>query len=121
ISLMAIPMGVPHTRPTGMSAHATSPDLIPDATNWLGTVEVPGHATGVLEYRLGQAGRRALGFAAHVPHYLTRTEYPETARTLIQAAADASGLLLPTSGLDEAATKVQTQLAQQIAEHGEVA
>ncbi len=121
ISLMAIPMGVPHTRPTGMSAHATSPELIPDATNWLGTIEVPGHATGLLEYRLGQAGRSALGFAAHVPHYLTRTEYPETARTLIQAAADASGLLLPTSGLDEAAAKVQDQLAQQIAEHGDVA
>lgn len=121
ISLMAIPMGVPHTRPTGMSAHATSPELIPDATDWIGTVEVPGHATGLLEYRLGQAGRPALGFAAHVPHYLTRTEYPEAARTLIQAAADASGLLLPTSGLDESAATVQTQLNEQMTEHGEVA
>ncbi|HET8591908.1 MAG TPA: PAC2 family protein [Nakamurella sp.] len=121
ISLMAIPMGVPHTRPTGMSAHATDPGLIPDATNWIGTVQVPGHATGLLEYRFGEAGRAALGFAAHVPHYLARTEYPETARTLIQAAADASGLLLPTSGLDEAAAGVQAQLAEQIAEHGEVA
>lgn len=121
ITLAAIPMGVPHTRPTGMSAHATSPELIPDATNWIGTVEVPGHATGLLEYRLGEAGHPALGFAAHVPHYLTRTEYPETARTLIQAAADASGLLLPTSGLDESAAKVQQQLAEQIAEHSEVA
>jgi hypothetical protein len=121
ISLMAIPMGVPHTRPTGMSAHATSPDLIPDATNWIGTVQVPGHATGLLEYRLGEQGLPALGFAAHVPHYLTRSEYPETARTLIQAAADASGLLLPTSGLDESAAAVQAQLGEQIAEHGEVA
>lgn len=121
ITLSAIPMGVPHTRPTGMSAHATTPELIPDATNWIGTVQVPGHATGLLEYRLGEAGRPALGFAAHVPHYLTRTEYPETARTLIQAAADASGLLLPTAGLDDAATKVQTQLAQQMAEHSDVA
>ncbi len=121
ISLMAIPMGVPHTRPTGMSTHATKPELIPDATNWIGTVEVPGHATGLLEYRLGEAGRAALGFAAHVPHYLTRTEYPETARTLIQAAADASGLLLPTSGLDESAAAVQAQLTEQMTEHSEVA
>ncbi len=121
ITLAAIPMGVPHTRPTGMSAHATSPELIPDATNWIGTVQVPGHATGLLEFRLGESGKAALGFAAHVPHYLTRTEYPETARTLIQAAADASGLLLPTSGLDESAAKVQKQLAEQIAEHSEVA
>jgi hypothetical protein len=121
LTLMAIPMGVPHTRPTGMSTHATRPELVADTQSWIGTIEVPGHATGVLEFRFGQAGRAAMGFAAHVPHYLARSEYPETARTLIQAAADASGLLLPTSGLDEAAATVQTQLAEQIAEHGEVA
>ena len=121
VTLMAIPMGVPHTRPTGMSVHATRPDLVADAQSWIGTIEVPGHATGLLEYRFGQSGRAAMGFAAHVPHYLARSEYPETARTLIQAAADASGLLLPTSGLDEAAAAVQSQLAEQIAEHGEVA
>jgi hypothetical protein len=121
VTLMAIPMGVPHTRPTGMSVHATRAELLTDTQSWIGTIEVPGHATGLLEYRFGQAGRAAMGFAAHVPHYLARSEYPETARTLIQAAADATGLLLPTSGLDEAAAAVQAQLAQQIAEHGEVA
>lgn len=121
VTMMAIPMGVPHTRPTGMSAHATRPDLLADQASWIGTVEVPGHATGLVEYRFGQAGRAAMGFAAHVPHYLARSEYPETARTLIQATADATGLLLPTSGLDEAAATVQAQLAEQIAEHGEVA
>lgn len=121
ISMTAIPMGVPHTRPTGMSAHATDPDLLADATNWIGTVEVPGHLAGVLEYRLGQAGRKAMGFAAHVPHYLARNDYPETARTLIQAVADASGLLLPTSGLDEPAAEVAAQIAKQMAEHGEIA
>ena len=121
VSLMAIPMGVPHTRPTGMSSHATKPALVADSPSWIGTVEVPGHAVGLLEYRFGQAGRSAMGFAAHVPHYLARSEYPETARTLIQATADASGLLLPTAGLDAAAAKVQTQLAEQVAEHGEVA
>jgi hypothetical protein len=68
ITLAAIPMGVPHTRPTGMSAHASSPELIPDATNWIGTVQVPGHATGLLEFRLGESGKAARGFAAHVPH-----------------------------------------------------
>lgn len=121
VALMAIPMGVPHTRPTGMTAHATRPELVADTPSWLGTLEVPGHAAGLLEYRLGQAGRDAVGFAAHVPHYLARSEYPESARTLIQTAADASGLLLPTSGLDEAAAAVRTHLAEQMAEHGEIA
>lgn len=123
VGLMAIPMGVPHTRPTGMSSHATRPELLATTgtQDWIGTIQVPGHATGVLEYRFGQAGRDAIGFAAHVPHYIARSEYPETARTLIQALADSSGLLLPTSGLDEAAAKVATQLASQLEENPEVA
>lgn len=121
VGLMAIPMGVPHTRPTGMSSHATRPGLLPEQEDWIGTIQVPGHATGLLEFRFGQAGRDAIGFAAHVPHYIARSEYPETARTLVQALANATGLLLPTSGLEEAAKAMQAQLAEQVAESGEVA
>jgi hypothetical protein len=121
VGLMAIPMGVPHTRPTGMSTHATRPELVDGTQDWIGTIQVPGHATGLLEYRFGQAGRDAIGFAAHVPHYVARSDYPETARTLIQATADATGLLLPTAGLDAAAAAVQAQLATQLAENAEVA
>ncbi len=121
VGLMAIPMGVPHTRPTGMSSHATRPGLLPVQDDLFGTIQVPGHAVGLLEYRFGRAGRDAIGFAAHVPHYIARSDYPETARTLIQAVADATGLLLPTSQLDEAAAKVRTELAKQIADNAEVA
>jgi len=87
VGLMAIPMGVPHTRPTGMSSHATRKGLLPEQEDWLGTIAVPGHAVGLLEYRFGQAGRDTIGFAAHVPHYIARSDYPETARTLIQATS----------------------------------
>ena len=121
VGLMAIPMGVPHTRPTGMSSHATRKGLLPEQEDWLGTIQVPGHAVGLLEYRFGQAGRDTIGFAAHVPHYIARSDYPETARTLIQATADATGLLLPTSGLDSAAATVREELAKQVAENSEVA
>ncbi len=121
VGLMAIPMGVPHTRPTGMSVHATRPELVSGPQDWIGTIEVPGHASGLLEYRFGQAGRDAIGFAAHVPHYIARSEYPETARTLIQAASDATGLVLPTAGLNAAAATVRLQLEQQMSDNSEVA
>ena len=121
VGLMAIPMGVPHTRPTGMSSHATRPGLLPEQEDWMGVIQVPGHAVGLLEYRFGRAGRDAIGFAAHVPHYIARSDYPETARTLVQATADATGLLLPTTELDQAAAKVRTELARQIEENAEVA
>ena len=56
-----------------------------------------------------------------MPHYIARSEYPETARTLIQATSDATGLLLPTTGLDDAAATVREELAKQVAENSEVA
>jgi hypothetical protein len=121
VGLMAIPMGVPHTRPTGMSSHATREGLLPEQEDWLGTIAVPGHAVGLMEYRFGQAGRDTVGFAAHVPHYIARSDYPETARTLIQATSDATGLLLPTSGLDAAAATVREELAKQLEANEEVA
>ncbi len=121
VGLMAIPMGVPHTRPTGMSSHASRKGLLPEQDDWMGTIAVPGHAVGLIEYRFGQTGRDTIGFAAHVPHYIARSDYPETARTLIQATSDASGLLLPTSGLDDAAATVREELAKQVADNAEVA
>ena len=121
VGMLAIPMGVPHTRPTGMSLHATRPELLTERQEWIGTIQVPGNVAALLEYRFGQHGRDCLGFAAHVPHYLTRTDYPETSRQLLQAVADATGLVLPTAGLDAAAAEVREQLAVQIAENGQVA
>lgn len=121
VSLLAIPMGVPHTRPAGMTAHATDPDLVPDAAHWTGSIEVPGHLAGLLEYRLGQSGRAAMGLAAHVPHYLARSDYPDAARNLIRAVAERAGLLLPTATLDAAAAAVRQRLDEQIAENGEIA
>ena len=121
VGMLAIPMGVPHTRPTGMSVHATREGLLPDSQDWIGSIEVPGHATALLEYRFGQAGRDCIGFAAHVPHYLARSEYPETSRQLLQAVSDSTGLVLPTAGLDEAAAAVREQLAEQVDDNGQVA
>lgn len=120
IGLMAIPMGVPHTRPTGMSVHATRPEILPESQNWIGSVEVPGHVSGLLELRLGESGHDAIGFAAHVPHYLARNEYPVAARTLIDAAANCAGLVLPTDGLEGAISELWAQLAKQLDEHGEI-
>jgi hypothetical protein len=121
VGMLAIPMGVPHTRPTGMSSHATRPGLLSENQEWIGTIQVPGNAATLLEYRFGQAGRDSVGFAAHVPHYLARTEYPETSRQLLQAVADVTGLVLPTAGLDAAAAEVRAQLTEQIADNGQVA
>src|SRR5512139_480478 len=50
IGVHGIPMGVPHTRPTTVTAHATRSDLVAGRDAWVGTVQVPGSMTNLLEY-----------------------------------------------------------------------
>ena len=76
IGLNAIPMGVPHTRPTGVIAHGSRKELVAGYEPWVSSVQVPGTAGHLIEYRLGQAGYDAVGFAVHVPHYVSQADYP---------------------------------------------
>jgi PAC2 family len=121
VGLTSIPMAVPHTRATGITAHATRPELIAGHVPWLQRVRVPGSAVNLLEYRLGRDGRDAMGFAVHVPHYLSQTDYPQAAQTLIDSVAQATGLRLPTDELRAAAGTVRAEIDQQVAQSAEVA
>lgn len=119
IGLDAIPMAVPHTRPAGVTAHATRQELIAEHEPWLQRVQVPASVGHLLEYRLGKAGRDAMGFAVHVPHYLAQAEYPVAAAVLLEQAAQASGLALPTAALHETAETVRTDIDRQIEQSDE--
>ncbi|MBP2367108.1 putative ATP-grasp superfamily ATP-dependent carboligase [Pseudonocardia parietis] len=120
ITLQGIPMAVPHTRPIGVTAHATRPELVEGHTPWFATADVPGSAAALLEFRLGQAGQDAMGFAVHVPHYLARSAYPQAARVLLDHAGLAAGLYLPTETLTRAAEQADTEIAEQMADSDEV-
>jgi len=121
VGFNAIPMAVPHTRPTGITAHATRRELISGYEPWLRRVQVPGALGHLLEYRLGQAGRDAVGFAVHVPHYLAQSEYPAAAEKLLTAVSKTTGLMLPTEELRRAAEAARTEIDQQIAQADEAA
>jgi predicted ATP-grasp superfamily ATP-dependent carboligase len=114
--LNAIPMAVPHTRPTGITAHATRRELITGHEPWLQRVQVPGSAGHLLEFRLGEQDRDALGFAVHVPHYVAQTEYPAAAELLLSSVSRATGLMLPTEALRSAAESVRADIDRQVAE-----
>lgn len=120
IGLNAIPMAVPHTRPLTVIAHGTSPELISDYPKWLPTVQVPASVGSLLEYRLGQAGTPACGFAVAVPHYLANLEYPDAAHILLNSAARAGELSLPTEAVARAAELVRGDIDRQIAGNDEV-
>nr|WP_205808311.1 PAC2 family protein [Micromonospora sp. HNM0581] len=119
VGLNAIPMAVPHTRPTGVTAHATRRELIAGYEPWLQRVQVPGNVGHLLEFRLGEAGRDALGFAAHVPHYVAQAEYPAAAEVLLASVSRSTGLLLPRDGLRSAAEVVRVEIDRQVAQSDE--
>jgi predicted ATP-grasp superfamily ATP-dependent carboligase len=121
VSFHGIPMGVPHTRQLGVTAHATQPGLIDGYRPVLDKLQIPGSAAALLEYRLGAAGRQAIGFAVHVPHYLAQAAYPAAAVTLLDSVQRASGLVLPGDALREAAHRTNLEIARQVEGSAEVA
>ncbi len=117
VGIHAIPMSVPHTRPTGVTAHGTRPELIAGYEPWIARVVVPASITNLLEFRLGQQGHDAIGFAAHVPHYLAESEYPQAAEHLLTSVSRATGLLLPTNELREASERVLAEVERQLTDN----
>lgn len=121
IGLLAIPMAVPHTRPLSVTGHGTKTGLVPTDGNFLrGEIQVPATVASLLELRLGEAGHDAAGFAAHVPHYLAATEYPDAAITLLERVAAVTGLTFPTGDLAEVAVSTRRAVDVQVAASAEV-
>ena len=121
VGLNAIPMAVPHTRPVGVTAHGMPTSLVRGHQPWAGTIQVPASAASLLELRLGERGHEVMGFAVHVPHYLSQTDYPVAAQALLENLGEAADLALPTGALDPAAARVREQVDAQVAGSEEVA
>ncbi|GGS68544.1 proteasome assembly chaperone family protein [Nonomuraea spiralis] len=114
VTMHGIPMAVPHTRPLGITMHASRPELINSQTSAFGRVQVPGSAAALLELRLGAQGRDAVGYAVHVPHYLSQAEYPTAAVTALEAVTRGTGLVFPMEGLHDAAHRTTAEIEEQI-------
>ncbi|WP_371666221.1 MULTISPECIES: PAC2 family protein [unclassified Streptomyces] len=116
VNFHGIPMGVPHTRPVGVTPHGNRTDLMPGHRSPFDEAQVPGSAEALVEYRLMEAGHDVLGVAAHVPHYVARSAYPDAALTALEAITAATGLVLPTvaHALRTEAHRTQTEIDRQI-------
>jgi predicted ATP-grasp superfamily ATP-dependent carboligase len=121
VGFHGIPMGVPHTRPLGVTAHATQPELIEGYRPMVDKLQVPGSAAALLEYRLGEDGKSAIGFAVHVPHYLAQAAYPAAAVALLESVQRVAGLVLPVDALRESARRTDLEIARQVEGSSEVA
>ena len=56
VNFRGIPMGVPHTRPVGLTPHGNRNDLVPGHRSPFDEAQVPGSAESPAEDRLMAAG-----------------------------------------------------------------
>jgi hypothetical protein len=121
ISFLCIPAGVPHTRPLGVIAHATREELLVGHERLPSRIQVPGSASALLELRLGEQGKDAIGFAVQVPHYLAQAVYPPAAIALLGMVTTSTGLDLPDTDLREASDRTNEAIGRQVEESAEIA
>ena len=120
VSLGSVPMAVPHTRPVQLTNHATAQRLLVQENVWKGEIRVPASAQSLLELRLGEWGHDAMGFVAHIPHYVAQFDYPQAALALVEGLEDVTGLQFEHETLKEAGDARQVEIATQIADSDDV-
>jgi len=114
-----IPLAVPHTRPVGLTRTATDEALAAGNPPLIERVEVPGQLSSLLQFRAGEAGRVAMGYVAHVPHYLAQVPYPRGVVRVLDALMDDTGLVISPAGLDESITETDQMLANELESNAE--
>jgi hypothetical protein len=111
ISLGAIPVAAPHTRPVTVLGTASRPGLLPAGVSQgpAGHLRVPSAVLSVLELGVSAAGIPAIGFFAQVPHYVSAT-YPGAAIELLRQVGRFLGEDLPVGDLPGKALETRSLL-----------
>ncbi|WP_058235563.1 proteasome assembly chaperone family protein [Devriesea agamarum] len=123
VSMHAIPMAVPHTRPIGLVAHATDEGLLGEVdrdTEATAEFVVPAGFYAMLETMLGAEGHDALGYAAQIPHYLTRSDFPAGALALLRRVSEAARLDIPLVNLGDMAEAAAKTLEGTVKDNDEM-
>jgi hypothetical protein len=121
VNLGSVPMAVPHTRPIAVTPHANDPRLLRGESRWRGELRIPSSAQAMLEVRLGEWGHDALGYVAHVPHYLAQLDYPRASVQLLEELEVGGRLVLDLTVLREQAEEREGEVARHLAANPDVA
>jgi predicted ATP-grasp superfamily ATP-dependent carboligase len=120
IGLGAVPMAVPHTRPIAVTHHANNAELLTGDSPWRGELRIPSSAQALLELRLGEWEHDAMGFVAHIPHYLAQLDYPQAAVVLLEHVERGARLTIDLSELRDASRERDEEVATYLAANTEV-
>jgi hypothetical protein len=120
VGMGAVPMAVPHTRPIAITQHANNIELISGDNRWRGELRIPSSAQALLELRLGEWGHDAMGFVAHIPHYLAQLEYPRASAALLEHVERAGRLTIDLTRLRAEAEDREAEITRYLAANEEV-
>ena len=120
VTLAGVPMAVPHTRPISVTPHANRPELVQADNRWQGELRIPSSAQSLMELRLGEWGFDALGFVAHVPHYIAQLDYPRAAIALLEHLASNARLSLAVEALRPDAEETEAEITRYLEANDEV-
>ncbi|MFC6153166.1 PAC2 family protein [Nocardioides yefusunii] len=121
VSMGAVPMAVPHTRPRAVTHHANDPELLTGASPWRSEIRVPTSVQALLELRLGEWGHAALGYTVHIPHYLAQMDYPVASISLLENLEIGGRMIVDLTGIRAKAAECDAEISTFLAEHAEVA
>ena len=120
VSMGAVPMAVPHTRPVMLTNHATRADLLITENVWRGDIRIPASAQALLELRLGGWGHAAMGFVAHIPHYVAQFDYPSASVKMLESVEIVTGLQWDLADIEAVGEAKMAEIESQIADSAEV-
>ena len=110
----SIPFPIPHTRAVGVTVSGNRLDIIDAVSEWKPQTQVPGNVLHLLEYRLSEISLPTVGYVMLVPHYLSESEYPQSALVAFEHISSATGLVFPTDAIREDSVEFLTKLKTQL-------
>lgn len=115
VTLGALQVDVPHTRPVQLTATTSTPELGEKLGLSVGTYEGPTGITGVLHAAAAAAELPAVSVWAGVPHYLASSPYLPGALALAERLATLTGTDLPLAALARDAAHQTDEIAELVA------
>lgn len=121
VTVGALQMDVPHTRPTPLSGHSTAPDLAERVGLRRSGYEGPTGITGVLHQMAAEAGLPSATLWAGVPHYLAGASFAAGTFALAKTVGRLLEAELPLGSLAREAASQREEIADLVAEDDDLA
>ncbi len=120
VCLGGMPAPVSHRRPVSVMATASSRSVAQEVGDLRGDYVGPTGAQTVLQFALGEAGIRAIGLWAQVPHYVGGTPSPAAIRAVLERLRDLTGIEVDLRSLDEQADLYLEKVEEGLSEYPDV-